>query len=87
MYKYKSVEDFDNDLFEVQRFFTISDDATISYSPSDSDFGVAIVFDSPVSYLTITLLFTNPINANAWFVSLAYCIKLSPQLLLPKDVI
>ncbi|ELP87851.1 Rho/RAC guanine nucleotide exchange factor, putative [Entamoeba invadens IP1] len=83
---YESVENFKNDNFVVQSVFMVTEDATVCYSPNPTC-GTALLFTSPLSDLKITLIFEDPLDANAWFVALAYTISLSPSLNESKSIL
>ncbi|EMD46730.1 rho/RAC guanine nucleotide exchange factor, putative [Entamoeba histolytica KU27] len=82
---YGTVEDFKDDMFQVQCVFMVTEDAIVSYGTNPS-FGPSISFTSPLSDMQVTLVFDNPLDANAWFVALAYTIKLSPRLNESKNI-
>ncbi|KAL7717942.1 Rho/RAC guanine nucleotide exchange factor [Entamoeba marina] len=75
---YTSFDNFDNDLFQVERVFMVTEDAVVSFTSNDLN-RPSISFISPLSDLSITLTFKSPLDANAWFVALAYTIHLSPR--------
>ncbi|KAL7716580.1 Rho/RAC guanine nucleotide exchange factor [Entamoeba marina] len=75
---YTSVDDFNNDLFQVERVFMVTEDSIVSYITNPSE-RPALSFTSPLSDLQVTLVFNHPLDANAWFVALAYTIQLSPR--------
>ena len=76
---------FDNDIFEVERIFSINEEASVQYLPNPI-FGPSISFSSTISCSDITLVFNSQIDANAWFVALAYCINISPEMNLSKHI-
>ena len=82
---YKNVEDFKGDLFQVERVLMVTEDAALAYCVNPS-FGPSFTFASPLSDMQITLVFNDPLDANAWFVALAHTIRLSPRINESKDI-
>ena len=83
--EYKTVENFDEDLFQSQQVYCIDEQASVQYLANPT-FGPSISLSSSISCSDITLVFNSQIDANAWFVALAYCIHLSPQMNESKNI-
>ncbi|ELP95107.1 Rho/RAC guanine nucleotide exchange factor, putative [Entamoeba invadens IP1] len=77
--QYETVEDFEGDVFQVQQVYMISEDAIVSYCPNPS-LGPSVSFTSVLYDVSVTLVFGDVVEANAWFVAMAYTIKLAPRI-------
>ncbi|ELP90356.1 Rho/RAC guanine nucleotide exchange factor, putative [Entamoeba invadens IP1] len=83
--EYGLVEDFKDDLFQVHHVYMVSEEAVVSYCTKHPH-GPSLLFQSPLSFMEVTLVFETPVDANAWFVALAYTIQLAPRLNESKSI-
>ena len=85
MQNFTDVEDFAGTLFRVERVFMVTEEASVAYV-TELHNSPAIQFVSPLSDLAVTFFFADPLDANAWFVALAYVIQLSPRVNESKEI-